>query len=177
MLQDHRERCPPSLDTLGRHVRVEVSTIWRPLPLTEDNGRTVSPCSTTVCTEQLVGCLMDIQVYVICYFCYMLFNAHLCIHIIPLWTGGGTEDTVLHVVRGPVWGGWELGCWRLTRKRSVRQGSGAPSTDGPGSWLHTTYIHHTYIPIHTKLWGLNFVSHCPTPLLGRLVWKEWTTLI
>ena len=27
MLQDHRERCPPILDTLGRHVCVEVSTI------------------------------------------------------------------------------------------------------------------------------------------------------
>ena len=27
MIQDHRERCPPNLDVLGRHTRVEVSTL------------------------------------------------------------------------------------------------------------------------------------------------------
>jgi hypothetical protein len=30
----------------------------------------------------------------------MLFNAHLYMHIILLQTGGGTEDTFLHTVRG-----------------------------------------------------------------------------
>jgi hypothetical protein len=30
----------------------------------------------------------------------MLFNAHLCIHIILLRTGGGTWGTVLYTVRG-----------------------------------------------------------------------------
>jgi hypothetical protein len=29
-------------------------------------------------------------VYVTCYFCYMLFNDHLYLHILLLRTGGGT---------------------------------------------------------------------------------------
>ncbi len=55
-----------------------------------------------------------------------------------------------------VWVGWELGCWHLIRKRSVRRGSGAPSTDGPGAWLHTTYIQPTYIPPSHKIVGTQF---------------------
>jgi hypothetical protein len=43
--------------------------------------------------------------------------------------------------------------------------------------LEHDYIPHAYNPhtyhIHTKLWGLNFVTHCPTPLLGRLVYENW----
>ncbi len=70
-------------------------------------------------------------VYVICYFCYMLFNAHLCIHIIQLRTGGGTQGTVRHTVRGV--GGLGIRMLTLDTKAVVHRGSGAPSTDGPGA--------------------------------------------
>ena len=40
--------------------------------------------------------------------------------------------------------------------------------------LEHDYIPHTYDPhtyhIHTKFWGLNFVTHCLTPLLGRFTY-------
>ena len=37
-------------------------------------------------------------------------------------------------VHGKRCGFWESGCRRLARKRSVRRGSGAPSTDDPEAW-------------------------------------------
>jgi hypothetical protein len=49
-----------------------------------------------------------------------------------------------------VWGGWELGCWRLTRKRLCTPRIGGSKYRWP--W------------IMTKLWRLNFVTHCPAPL-------------
>jgi hypothetical protein len=39
-------------------------------------------------------------VYVSCYFCDMLFNAHLCMDIILRRTGGAAWVTALHTVRG-----------------------------------------------------------------------------
>ena len=61
----------------------------------------------------------------------MLFNAHLCMHTIQLRTGGGTSGTVLHTVRGV--GGMGIRMLTLDTKTVTHRGSGAPSTDGPGS--------------------------------------------
>ena len=89
MFQDHRERCPPSLDVLDRHVCVEVSTL-------NDLFHTLKTMEGLMTSfhHGLDGTVGRVSythvVYVICYFCYMLFNAHLCMHIIPLRTGGGT---------------------------------------------------------------------------------------
>ena len=68
-------------------------------------------------------------------------------HIILLQTGGGTEDTFLHTVRG-VDG---LGIRMLTLDTKtflLHRGSGVPSTDGPGA--------------RQKLGGLSFCDqlHC-----------------
>jgi hypothetical protein len=49
-----------------------LKTMWGPTALRSD----------TDSTEQLVWCLHE--VYVTCYFCYMLFNTHLYLHIILL---------------------------------------------------------------------------------------------
>jgi len=62
---------------------------------------------------------------------YMLFIAHLCNHIL-LQSGGGTWGTVLYTVRGVGSGSRDVDAWRANG--SVRRGSGAPSTDGPGAW-------------------------------------------
>jgi hypothetical protein len=122
-------------------------------------------------TGQLLWCLMYMWsmclLHVISVICYLM---RICIHIILMWTGGGTWDTVLHTVTG-VGGmglelGPELGCWHLTRKRLCTSGIRVPSTDGHGSCLHTTYIQPTYIPHTYKIVG----THCPTPLLGRFTY-------
>jgi hypothetical protein len=60
---------------------------------------------------------------------YVMY-AHLCNHILRQ-SGGGTWDTSLYTIGG---GFWESGCRCLTNKRSVRRGSGAPSTECPISW-------------------------------------------
>ena len=80
----------PILDALGRHGRcwsfdnlTTSSTHWR-----QCGGCCTSFHHGLHGTVEMVSCAH--AVYVICYFCYMLFNAHLCMHIIPLWTGGGT---------------------------------------------------------------------------------------
>ena len=57
----------------------------------------------------------------------MLFNAHLCNHIL-LQSGGGTWGTVLYTVRGVGSGSRDVDTCRANG--SVRRGSGAPSTDG-----------------------------------------------
>jgi hypothetical protein len=64
----------------------------------------------------------------------MLFNAHSCNHIL-LQSGGGTWGTGLYTVRGVGSGSRDVDAWR--ENGSVRQGSGAPSTDGPEAWLPT----------------------------------------
>ncbi len=76
----------------------------------------------------------------------MLFNPPLCTHIL-LQSGGWTWDTTLYTVRGVGSGSRDVDVW-LTNG-SVRRGSGAPSTDDPSSM--------------TTLWGLNVVTHCPSP--------------
>ena len=63
----------------------------------------------------------------------MLFNAHLCNHIL-LQSGGGTWDTALYTVRGVGSGSRDVDAWRTND--SVLRGSGAPSTDVPGAWQH-----------------------------------------
>ena len=63
----------------------------------------------------------------------MLFNAHLCNHIL-LQSGGGTWGTVLYNVRGVGSGSRDVDACR--DHGSVRRGTGAPSTDGPGAWQH-----------------------------------------
>ena len=63
----------------------------------------------------------------------MLFNAHLCNHIL-LQSGGGTWGTTLYTVRGVGSGSRDVDVWRANG--SVRRGSGAPSTDDPGAWQH-----------------------------------------
>ena len=60
----------------------------------------------------------------------MLFNAHLCNHIL-LQSGGGTWGTDLYTVRGVGSGSRDVDAWRANV--SVRRGSGAPSADGPGA--------------------------------------------
>ena len=61
----------------------------------------------------------------------MLFNAHVCNHIL-LQSGGGTWGTALYTVRGVGSGSRDVDAWRANG--SVRRGSGAPSTDDPGAW-------------------------------------------
>jgi hypothetical protein len=56
----------------------------------------------------------------------MLFNAHLCNHIL-LQSGGGTWGTALYTVRGVGSGSRDVDAWC---------GSGAPGTDVPGAWQH-----------------------------------------
>jgi len=63
----------------------------------------------------------------------MLFNAHLCNHIL-LQSGGGTWCTTLYTVRGVGSGSRDVDAW--CANVSVRRGSGAPSTDDPGTWQH-----------------------------------------
>jgi hypothetical protein len=55
----------------------------------------------------------------------MLFNAHLCNHIL-LKSGGGTWGTVLYTVRGMGSGSRDVDSRRANG--SVHRGSGAPST-------------------------------------------------
>ena len=63
----------------------------------------------------------------------MLFNAHLCNHIL-LQSGGGTWGTALCTVRGVGSGSRDVDTW--CGNVSVRRGSGASSADDPGSWQH-----------------------------------------
>ena len=63
---------------------VRASTTRRPGARIEDGEGAAAPRSATDSTEQWVWCFYAHAVYVICYFCYMLFNVHLCMHIIPL---------------------------------------------------------------------------------------------
>ena len=63
----------------------------------------------------------------------MLFNVHLCNHIL-LQSGGGTWGTALYTVRGVGSGSRDVDAW--CANGSVRRGSGAPSTDDPGVWQH-----------------------------------------
>jgi hypothetical protein len=56
------------------------------------------------------------RICVITYYCKMFKS------------GGGTWGTCLYTVSGVGSG--------MTHKRSVRRGSGAPSTDDPGAWQH-----------------------------------------
>jgi hypothetical protein len=60
----------------------------------------------------------------------MLFNTHLCNHIL-LQSGGGTWITVLYTVRGVGSGSRDVDTWLANG--SLHRGSGAPST------RHTTY--------------------------------------
>jgi hypothetical protein len=60
----------------------------------------------------------------------MLFNTHLCYHIL-LQSGCGTWGTVLYTVRGV--GSWSRDVDVLRSNVSTRRGSGTPSTDGPGA--------------------------------------------
>jgi hypothetical protein len=60
----------------------------------------------------------------------MLFNSHLCNHIL-LQSGGGTWGTPLYTVRGVGSGSRDVDSCHANV--SVRRGSGAPSTDDPGS--------------------------------------------
>jgi hypothetical protein len=60
----------------------------------------------------------------------MLFNAHLCNHIL-LQSGVGTCGTALYTVRGVGSGSWDVDTCHANV--SVRRGSGDPSTDGPGA--------------------------------------------
>ncbi len=55
----------------------------------------------------------------------------MCNHML-LQSGGGTWGTVLYTVRGVGSGSRDFDAWR--GNGSVRRVSGAPSTDGPGSW-------------------------------------------
>ena len=71
----------------------------------------------------------------------MLFNVHLCNHIL-LQSGGGTWGTSLYTVRGVGSGSRDVDAWRANV--SVRRGSGAPSTDDRSM---------------ATLWGLNVVTH------------------
>ena len=63
----------------------------------------------------------------------MLFNEHLCNHIL-LQSGGGTWDTSLYTVRGVGSGSQDVDA--CLANGSVLRGSGAPSTDVPGAWQH-----------------------------------------
>jgi len=63
----------------------------------------------------------------------MIFNAHLCNHIL-LQSGGWTWGTVLYTVRGVGSGSRDVDVWRANG--SVLRGSGTPSTDVPGSCQH-----------------------------------------
>jgi hypothetical protein len=60
----------------------------------------------------------------------MLFNTHLCDHIL-LQSGGGTWGTALYIVKGVGSESRDVDSCHDTV--SVRRGSGAPSTDDPGS--------------------------------------------
>jgi hypothetical protein len=83
---------------------------------------------------------------------YMLFNTHLCNHIL-LQSGGETWVTTLYTVRGVGSGSRDVDTWRANV--SVRRGSGDPSTDGPGTWQHC---------------GDSMLrQHCPSP---RKTWPE-----
>jgi hypothetical protein len=66
---------------------------------------------------------------------YMLFHEHLCNHILPA-SGGGTWGTALYTVRGVGSGSRDVDAWRVNG--TVHRGSGAPSTDDPGSWQPVT---------------------------------------
>ena len=61
---------------------------------------------------------------------YMLFNAHLCNHIL-LESGGGTWDTSLHTVRGVGSGIRDVDAW--TQTSLYVEDRGPPSTDDHGS--------------------------------------------
>ena len=63
----------------------------------------------------------------------MLFNAHLCNHIL-LQSGGGTWGTDLYTVRGVGSGSRDVDDW--CANGSVLRGSETPSTDVPGTWQH-----------------------------------------
>ncbi len=63
----------------------------------------------------------------------MLFDAHLCNHIILQQSGGGTWDTSLYTVRCVGSGSRDVDAWRANV--SVRRGSGS-KYDYPGSWQH-----------------------------------------
>ncbi len=63
----------------------------------------------------------------------MIFNAHLCNHIL-LQSGGGTRDTTLYTVRGVGSGSRDVDVFRAND--SVHRGLRAPSTDDPGVCQH-----------------------------------------
>jgi hypothetical protein len=63
----------------------------------------------------------------------MIFNEHLCNHIL-LQSGGGTWGTALYTVRGVGSGSRDVDACRVNG--SVRRGSGTQSTDDPGAWQH-----------------------------------------
>ena len=89
MLQDNREECPRPRCLRQTRARwsfnnlTTSSTHWR-----EWKDWCTSFHHSLHGTVGMVS--YTHEVYVICYFCYMLFNTHLCIHIIPFRTGGGT---------------------------------------------------------------------------------------
>ncbi len=91
----------------------------------------------------------------------MIFNAHLCNHIL-LQSGGGTWDTSLYTVRGVGSGSRDVDVWRVNG--SVRRGSGVQSTDDPGAWQHCgdSMLRH----IVPRLIGPDFPS-METRQLGR----------
>ncbi len=68
---------------------------------------------------------------------YVLYVICLLYRIVGLLlqSGGGTWGTALYTVRGVGSGSRDVDAWRANG--SVRRGSGAPSTDGPGAWLPT----------------------------------------
>jgi hypothetical protein len=79
-----------------------------------------------VCYTSSLGGVVRIRLYII--------YAHLCNHhtSYKVVVGLGAQlCTQLEV------GFWESGCRRLARKRSVRRGSGDPSTDVPGACIYS----------------------------------------
>ncbi len=94
---------------------------------------------------KLVGEFKYLWGYVICYLmciCVIISTANYSKEVVGLRT---QFWTLLEV-----WGGWELKRWRLTQKRLFTPRIG----DSMYRWPWNM----------TKLWGLNFVTHCPTPL-------------
>jgi hypothetical protein len=67
----------------------------------------------------------------------MLFNSHLCNHIL-LQSGGGTWDTSLYTVRGVGSGSRDVESWR--GNGSVRRGSGDPRFQVPMSLEHVNIV-------------------------------------
>jgi hypothetical protein len=138
---DHLGRCPPSLETLVRHVRCWSFDKWRPLSHTEDS---VGTCWTSF-RHGLHGTVGMVSythvVYVTCYFCYVfliricIFTSYYCELVVGLRS---QFYTLLEV-----WEGLELGCWLLTRKRLCTPRIG----DSKYRWFWIMITHH----IHTNV--------------------------